>query len=125
MPHPDPTPVRLIPLDEIVADALTRDRTAYDAEAMAELQASILAHGLRQPIEVYALPDPRPTSAGPVERYGLISGHRRLAAVRVLRDGYDAARFAAIPAFLREPENLEAALLAMVEENEVRAELSP
>ncbi len=123
-PDPVPTPVHLIPTPEIDADALTRDRTAIDAEAMAELQASILANGLRQPVELYAFEDPAPSRTGPTQLYGLISGHRRLLAVRALHALTGANRFAAIPAFLREPASIEAALLAMVEENEIRAEIS-
>jgi ParB family transcriptional regulator, chromosome partitioning protein len=125
MQIPDPNDLRRIPIHAIDADALTRDRTGVDAEAAAELEASILANGLRQPIEVYAFPDPVGTRGGPPLLYGLITGHRRLTAFRALHARTSAPDFAAIPAFLRAPASLEAALLAMVEENEVRAQLSP
>jgi ParB family chromosome partitioning protein len=73
------------------------------------------------PIEVFALAQPEGEAA-----YGLISGFRRLAAVRALHEtALDKARWAAIPAFVREPADLRAALAAMVEENAVRAEVSP
>lgn len=101
-----------IPLDEIDADALPRDRTSTDAEAMDELRLSILREGLRQPIELFGI-----AGDGPI-RYGLISGHRRLAVFR------DLGR-AAIPAFLRNPGDIPAALAAMVTENEIRAQISP
>jgi ParB family transcriptional regulator, chromosome partitioning protein len=108
-----------IPLVAIAADALARDRTALDPEALAELRTSLLVHGLRMPIEVFELDAPE----GDL-RYGLISGFRRLAAFRSLAaDGFPA--FAAIPAFLREPQSLTEALVAMVEENAIRAAVSP
>ena len=93
------TEVTLIPLAAIEAEALPRDRTAVEPEALAELQASILASGLRQPIEVFAAA-PEPGDPGP--RYGLISGYRRLAAFRALAPGAG-DRFARIPAFVRPP----------------------
>ena len=71
------------------------------------------------PIEVYALGEPR----GDL-RFGLISGFRRLAAVRALHEwgmpGHDT-----IPAFVRDPQSVEEAMRAMVEENAIRAEVSP
>ena len=81
-PPSEPLPAfEPLPLDAIAADALTRDRAAIDPTALEELKASILAPGLRMPIEVFELADPD----GP-RRYGLISGFRRLAAVRALAD---------------------------------------
>jgi ParB family chromosome partitioning protein len=53
------TPI-LIPLAEILPDALPRDRTQLDPEAMTELIASVASTGLRQPIEVWALSQPSP-----------------------------------------------------------------
>jgi ParB family chromosome partitioning protein len=124
-----PDQVTLIPLAAIEAEALPRDRTALDPEALAELQASILATGLRQPIEVFAAaPDPAdlPGDApGDGPRYGLISGYRRLAAFRALAAGSTDPRFAAIPAFVRRPADEAEALADMIAENEIRADLSP
>jgi ParB family chromosome partitioning protein len=136
------TPVTLIPLSAIEAEALPRDRTGLAPEALAELQASILASGLRQPIEVFAAaPDPgdapgdapedapgdapgdAPAEAAP--RYGLISGYRRIAAFRALCSGPDDPRFARIPAFVRRPADEAEALADMIAENEIRADLSP
>ncbi len=113
--------IQMIPLDDIDADALSRDRAGLDEEAMTELRLSIAASGLRMPIEVFAFADP---SDGP--RYGLISGYRRLAAFRALLEFTGKQdRYATIPAFVRAPASLAAALTAMVEENEVRVDLSP
>lgn len=101
-----------IPLDAIDAEALTRDRLHLDPQALAELRRSIARTGLRQPVEVYELPRPG--------AYGLISGYRRLRAMRDLNP-----EGGTIPAFLRAPASAAAACAAMVEENEIRADLSP
>lgn len=108
-----------IPLAQIVADELVRDRMALDGEAMEELKTSIAASGLRLPVEVFELDN---AGAGP--RYGLLSGFRRLAAVRALA-GEGGAGTATIRAILRQPDSVANAYLAMVEENEIRADLSP
>ena len=111
-----------LPLDAIDEGALPRDRTGLDAQALAELQTSILMTGLRQPIEVFAMqPHPdEPPDAPP--RYGLISGFRRLAVFRSLAPD---PRYAEIPAFVRQPRDIPEALSDMVAENEIRADLSP
>ena len=57
-------------------------------------------------------------------RYGLISGWRRLTALRRLHEETGEARFATVLALLRRPENAQSAYLAMVEENEIRLGLS-
>ena len=112
-------PIELIPLDAIDPVAILRDRTGYDAEPLEELKRSIASHGLRQPIEVFRLPEPR---AGMT--HGLISGSRHLAAFRAFLDAGDPA-FAAIPAFVRPARDTAGTLAAMVKENAVRAEDSP
>lgn len=104
--------VQMLAIGAINQDYIRRDRLIEDNEAMAELEASILAHGLRAPIEV----------AETTEGYGLISGFRRLQAYRTLAETDE--RFALIPAFLREAGAGQAAYVSMVEENEVRANLS-
>lgn len=109
-----------IPIGEIMADALLRDRTTLDPEALGELLASVLRDGLRQPIEVWELGDPADGF-----RYGLISGQRRLSVFRTLGVERGDPRFATIPAFLRKPADRPAAMAAMVAENEIRAEVSP
>ena len=109
-----------VPLDAIRVGALPRDRTGFDPEPFEELKASLRASGLRAPVELFPL-DPAPDGDAP--RYGLISGCRRLAACRALHEegveGFDA-----IPAFIREIAAPEA-FRAMVEENEIREQLSP
>jgi ParB family transcriptional regulator, chromosome partitioning protein len=113
--------IQMIPIDAIDAEALTRDRQWLDDEAMLELRLSIVSHGLRQPVEVFELAEPEGGVA-----YGLISGFRRLAAFRELHGmSLDKARYAAIPAFVRRPRDVAEAVVAMVEENAIRAELSP
>ncbi|HHL22180.1 MAG TPA: nuclease [Aliiroseovarius sp.] len=102
-------------LDEVRADFLERDRIAADSEDQAALVASIRARGQQQPIEVQELP-----GGG----YGLISGWRRLLALRDLYQQTGEPRFATVQALLRQPEDQAQAYVAMVEENEMRADLS-
>lgn len=109
-PLPGGDRIAHLPVSVIHMDALVRDRTAIDADEMAELKASIAAHGLRTPIEVF----PRPGGG-----YGLISGQRRCLAVAALEGAT-----ATIPALVRTPADLSDAYVAMVEENEIRADLS-
>ena len=116
-----PDSIHLIPPAEIDAAALTRDRASLDEAALTELRLSIAVSGLRMPIEVFELAEPD----GP-HRYGLISGFRRLAAFRSLAEtARDKARYAAIPAFVRTPKSAEDLYVQMVEENAIRAEVSP
>ncbi|MBO9398534.1 ParB N-terminal domain-containing protein [Shimia sp. R9_2] len=110
-----------IPVGEIDADAMVRDRAALDADDMLELRLSISANGLRLPIEVYELPASDRVDA---PRYGLLSGYRRLMAVRELLGLTEEAQFKSIRAIIRPPAETDAAFVAMVEENEVRSELS-
>jgi ParB family transcriptional regulator, chromosome partitioning protein len=58
-------------------------------------------------------------------RHKLISGFRRLAAFRGQLELTGQDRYKAIPAFIRTPSTYAEAFTAMVEENEIRAELSP
>ena len=108
-----------IGIDDIHAEELARDRMRIDGAQMDELRASIRAHGLRLPIEVFELSEPRDG-----RRYGLISGCRRLSALRGLHAETGDAGYGRVRAFIRRPENAQAAYVAMVEENEIRAELS-
>ncbi|HET9069308.1 MAG TPA: ParB N-terminal domain-containing protein [Amaricoccus sp.] len=114
-----PETVHLIPLAAIDDTALPRDRTGLDRESLRELRDSILTSGLRMPVELFELAEPRDGC-----RYGILSGFRRIAAFREIADfGIETHR--AIPAFLRTPADNAAAFAAMVEENEIRAGLSP
>jgi ParB family chromosome partitioning protein len=99
-----------IPLADIDSHALPRDRDSLDAAELSELTLSIAAHGLRMPIEVFPGTGPQP--------YGLLSGFRRLHAHRELA-------LATIPAFIRQPADIPTALAAMIEENEIRADITP
>lgn len=107
-----------LPIEEIEADALVRDRVVIDAEELEELKASIAKTGLRLPVEVF---EQMPGAARP---YGLLSGYRRLMAVRALWDLTHEPRYATIRAVVREPEAMGGAFAAMIEENEIRASLS-
>ena len=126
MPHSTPTPettaptVHLIALAAIDEGALARDRTGLDPEPLAELEASIAASGLRQPIELFPLTWP---SGG--RTHGLLSGYRRFCATRNLFERTADPRFATIRAFINPRLDEPKALAAIVEENEIRADLSP
>ncbi|MFQ5622519.1 MAG: ParB/RepB/Spo0J family partition protein [Paracoccaceae bacterium] len=105
-----------LPLDAVVADHLARDRILAEDEEMTALRDSILAHGQRTPIEVTPLDTPG--------RYGLISGWRRLTALKTLHDWLGQPRFATVRALVCRPESAAGAYVAMVEENEIRVGLS-
>ncbi len=107
-----------LPLAAIAADHLTRDRLPAEDEDMAALRESLRLHGQRVPIEV------TPLAGGGALPYGLISGWRRLAALKALHAGTGDARFATVQALVRRPETAAAAYVAMVEENEIRVGLS-
>ena len=112
-------PILDLPLAAIAMDALPRDRSNLDQTALNELQASIAATGLRQPLEVWQMSTPQGDKT-----YGLISGLRRLTVHHNLHRLRPTA-FATIPAFLRSPDSIADAMAAMVAENEIRADLSP
>lgn len=105
-----------LPLDAIAPDHLARDRLPFEDEDMAALRASLRAHGQRAPIEVTPVSGALP--------YGLISGWRRLAALKALHDETADPRFATVQALVRRPETAADAYVAMVEENELRVGLS-
>lgn len=107
-----------IRFDQIDETHLSRDRIAVDAEDLAALEASISARGQQMPIEVVDL------GAEASPRYGLISGFRRLLALRHIAQRDGAEKGATIRAILRRPESAAEAYLAMVEENELRVGLS-
>ena len=109
--------VEALPLETVEAEHLMRDRLAAGEGEMAALVASIRAHGQRTPIEVTPLP-------GSPGRHGLISGWRRLGALRRLHAETGEDRFATVRALVRRPEGAADAYVAMVEENEIRAGIS-
>jgi ParB family chromosome partitioning protein len=79
-----------------------------DEAEMEALTESIRARGQQTPVEVLQL------SGG---QFGLISGMRRIEALRRLGEGEALA-------IVRRPDSSEAAYVAMIEENEIRAGLS-
>lgn len=107
--------IQALPIADIEAGYLTRDRIAADGEELEALKQSIRDRGQQAPIEVVA------QEGG---KYGLISGWRRLTAIRELWEETSEERFTTILAVLRRPENASDAYVAMVEENEVRLALS-
>lgn len=147
--------LRAIPLEDIAADHIARDRMGAPApdetegggvgedgigeagagwaeadEEMVALRESIRAHGQRMPIEVTPLRGPASDEGtdGGFARgrlpFGLISGWRRLAALRALFAETGEERFATVTALVRRPETAGEAYVAMVEENEIRLGLS-
>jgi len=94
--------------DRIDANHLMRDRTRVEPQEMAVLVTSIAERGQQSPIEVVDLGE---------GRYGLISGWRRLYAIKQLGDRR-------VLALLRAPHDAPEAYLAMIEENEIRVGLS-
>ncbi|MFG6527593.1 ParB/RepB/Spo0J family partition protein [Sulfitobacter sp. M23508] len=107
--------VQDLPLDSIEETYLVRDRLAADDADMEALKESLKARGQQTPIEVVELPE---------GRYGLISGWRRMTALRALAQNTGEARFETVRAFLRQPQSASDAYVAMVEENEIRVGLS-
>lgn len=104
-----------IGLDSIELDHIMRDRMVVEASEIEELKTSIRANGLRLPIEVVAL------EAG---RYGLISGWRRVTALQQMQAEDPEGQYT-VKAFIRPPYEAGALYTAMVEENELRAQITP
>lgn len=108
--------VQSLPLSAIDKTHLVRDRLAVEDDEMQTLIDSLRDRGQQAPIEVVSLGS---------DRYGLISGWRRLMALRRLnQEEPDRDDFATIKALIRKPAGAADAYLSMVEENEVRADLS-
>ena len=104
-----------LPESQIEAGYLVRDRMLADDDELRVLMESLAARGQQTPIEVVALEQ---------GRFGLISGWRRLSALRRLLAETGEERFAKVQAILRRPETAADAYVAMVEENEIRVGLS-
>jgi ParB/RepB/Spo0J family partition protein len=102
-----------LPLDAVQEDYLVRDRIAVTDDEMASLTDSLRARGQQTPVEVVDLGD---------GRYGLISGWRRMRALRALAEEGGAP--GEVLVLLRTPVDATEAYRAMIEENEIRADLS-
>lgn len=115
--------IEALALTSIDARYLIRDRLVQDDDDMDSLLASLRARGQQTPIEVTALSG---LDSGRDDgiAYGLISGWRRLTALSRLYKETGEDRFATIKALVIAPESAQDAYLAMVEENEIRANLS-
>ena len=108
--------IQWLPLEEIDAGHLVRDRMESCEEEMQALIDSLRERGQQTAIEVADLGE------GRSPRWGLISGWRRLTALRRMAEQDGApGRVLAIP---RMPRSAAEAYRAMVEENEIRVGLS-
>lgn len=107
------TPIPQLALDQI-GPLPGQPRQSFDPEALNELAESIKSHGVIQPIIVIARKDV--SESDPI-RYRIVCGERR----------YQAARLAgmnAIPALVRDYDDDEVAVLALLE-NLQREDLTP
>ncbi|MEP5153855.1 ParB N-terminal domain-containing protein [Planktotalea sp.] len=104
-----------LPLESVDPQHLVRDRLTEDDEDMIALRDSVRARGQQMPIEVLDLGD---------GKYGLISGWRRLKALQALQKETSDPQFSVVQALVRQPDTAGDAYKAMVEENEIRANLS-
>jgi ParB family chromosome partitioning protein len=98
---------RQIPLDRVVANP-DQPRARFEPTELADLAASISAHGVLQPVVVRGLAN---------GDYQLIAGERRVRAARI-------AGLTQIPAVVREPSDEEMIELALIE-NLQRTDLNP
>lgn len=108
-----------VPLSAIDETHLVRDRIEQDAEEMDALVESLRARGQQTPIELVPL-DARPDG----RNHGLISGWRRLGALKRLYAETSDPKFATVKALIIRPDTAQDAYIAMVEENEIRVNLS-
>jgi len=99
-----------VPLNKLVASDRNVRRTGA-ADGVEELAASILAHGLLQPLLVVARED---------ERYAVVAGLRRLMALKLLSKRRALARGFTVPVMVREAGEEES-----LAENVVRMPLHP
>lgn len=106
-PTAPPTPYQLIPVDRVQPNPY-QPRRSFKPEELSELEDSLRASGLLQPISV------RPVDQG---RFELIAGERRLRAATRLG-------WTSIPAIVKELDNREMLVLALVE-NLQRSDLNP
>ena len=106
----------MIPIDEVNASKLMRDRSRRSEPEIEDLMASIRTLGLSNPIRV------EPTAHG---GYELVEGWRRLSAFRALYEETGDDRWSRIPAsFVPPGETVELLYRRMVDENLVRKDIS-
>ncbi|WP_424944882.1 ParB/RepB/Spo0J family partition protein [Aliiroseovarius crassostreae] len=111
--------MREVPLEQIDLEDMIRDRVTVDEVELEELKASIATNGLRLPVEVYALKTPKEQCI-----YGVVSGYRRILAIKALHAQSGDKKFATVKALIKPIDTVPEAFVAMVEENEVRSQLS-
>lgn len=111
-----------VPLEAVETGFIARDRmpSADPDDAFRALKASLAESGQRVPVDLVALGQ---------GRYGLIAGWRRVQALKDLHWETGDPRFATVRALVRSETDALAvdraeAFRAMVEENEIRADLS-
>ncbi len=100
--------VNQVPIESIVPNP-EQPRTTFNPEELSELAASILEHGIIQPLVV--------TRGSNSDEYVLIAGERRLQASKK-------AGLEKVPVIIRDANNRELLELALIE-NVQRADLSP
>lgn len=107
-----------IPHNAIDENYYLRDRVSSNDSADHELRTSIKLHIQKMPIEVVQI-----AYRDAHRRYGLVSGYRRLQAIRFLQnEGYP--EFNTIKACVL-PHDHRSALIAQAIENDVRKDISP
>lgn len=108
--------VDMIPVDQVHAGKLIRDRSRRLDPELDELKASIRAVGLSNPIRVEQVGE---------GRYELVQGWRRLSAYRALLEETGDEAYARIPAgLMAKGETLDSLYRRMVDENMVRKDIS-
>ncbi len=112
--------IERLPLSAIDASYLVRDRIEQNDEEMGALMDSLRARGQQTAIEVTRLDG----TADSGYSHGLISGWRRLTALSRLYSETRDRRFATIKALVIVPSGARDAYVSMVEENEIRVDLS-
>ena len=111
--------IERIELDQIDESHLVRDRLEQDEDEMGALMVSLRSRGQQTPIEVVVL-----TGRPDGKTHGLISGWRRLSALKRLYAEGSEPEFSSIKALVIQPDTARDAYVAMVEENEIRVNLS-
>lgn len=107
-----------LPLEAIDKQHLVRDRIEQNEDDMDALVGSLQSRGQQTPIEVVKL------NSKTGHRYGLISGWRRMLALQRLNEAEPHKGFDKVLARVIQPETAHDAYVAMVEENEIRVNLS-